>query len=373
MIGSHPVSRLARETCDRIVDFLGDCPVDLRACALTARCFLPAAQSQIFSDISVDNHNTDDTLTEEEAQEEARGFAKAAFRRLASVLTHSPHLKQYIRSGTLTADLEVIVLVAGLGLPRLEELCLYGDGECDLDGLLINPLQRLVALPSLRRLSLFTDYSVQIFRHCSPNLTELVFDMATQEMPWHTWDVTMLCRPTIAHLTIKKCVGTADWLIDAKCPFDLTQLRSVTVLKSMTSNARHVLSSAEQTINEMTLGPEDIGCLNLARFPALNHIYLHLEHICQLRKVLPAFSGLDNTNSIQTITIRVDSFSLDDVNPLIDAEVAQFYEALSWAHLPAIQKLAFDPPEENRDEFFTMLDRALPILQMRHAAHVSTN
>lgn len=93
------------------------------------------------------------------------------------------------------------------------------------------------------------------------------------------------------------------------------------------------------------LPEENIGLLDLAAFPALTHIELHVTDICDVLAILPALHNLDNTNAIETITFQVDAFDADDVNAEVEGHLTAFYAAVKRLPLPALWTL---PPPASR-------------------------
>ncbi|KAJ7848980.1 hypothetical protein B0H14DRAFT_2766538 [Mycena olivaceomarginata] len=368
MSGQHPRS-LPQELQNSIV-LLVNLTQDLRSCALVSSSILRVARSLLFRNIEV-NHprtNTNDPPT----AAEDRAYTNMAFRRLGEVLINAPDVKGFIHSLTFTANLDVVVLLADMDLSSLAELSIFGNGDNALGGDLVEPLQRLIGIPSLRVIELNTGFSAQIFHFCRSDLTDLMFEDAEVEIPM---DIPKLPddarRPAIAHLSLDYSWTTSDWLIDPDCPFNLTQLVSVVIVASLSDSARLVIASSRRTITDLTLSAEDLisAPLDLAQFPALTQIELCVSHICEMTHLLRSLSEIDGGNIIQTITLELDPFDFDDLTPQVETNLIEFDSDFNKLPLPILRQfliLLLPPPklghEDNTTEGF---HRALPFLSRR--------
>ncbi|KAJ7814048.1 hypothetical protein B0H13DRAFT_1925041 [Mycena leptocephala] len=351
MADLHPTPRLPQELLDTIIGFLHNRKRDLRSCSLTACSLLPTAQSHIFCDISVfhPKNATDDPLT---AQED-RVFTSAAFGCLCGALSDSPHLKRHIRSASITTDLGVVILLADMDLSNLCELDLYSDGSGGLDGPLIEPLQRLIGLPSIRRLA---------------------FNFATQdstlEIPLPALDLDAP-RTAITHLALENSPATADWLIDTDCPFEFTHLVDVTIIASMSDSLRLLVASAQLTIQGITLAAEDIAPapFDLAPLSALTRIHLRVPHVWDIVHLFPSISDLNYVNAIRTITFHLEDFDESEWTADVEAHLVQFDSALAKLPFPALKEVVVLLPQSdepgNDSKTEAMLMRALPLLNQR--------
>jgi hypothetical protein len=242
---------LPQELLDKIVGSVCDTE-DLRSCAISASSLLPTAQMLLFSDISVDHPRkyTGNPPTEDED----RTFTAAAFRRLASLLIDSPHLVRYIESVSTTAYLDVVTVLADMNLSHLCDLTLCGDVSNSIDGTLIEPVRRLIALESMRRVKIRADFSAEILSAPPPHLTELVFDDAEENGGSCIVSLAAGAPCTeVKYLTLYNSPGIADWLVDVDCPFDFTHLLEVVVLASMSDGTRKLLDSAKHRIRTLVL------------------------------------------------------------------------------------------------------------------------
>ncbi|KAJ7126240.1 hypothetical protein C8R44DRAFT_122599 [Mycena epipterygia] len=370
--------QLPQELRDKIIGLL-DHREELVSCALTARSFVIATQSRLFNDISIFHHMqaTESPCTDEEY----RARVQAAFKRLGEVLTESPHLKRYIRSASIMADLQVVVLFSNIGLPSLRYLELHSYDDIEgLDGDVLEPLQRLIGLASMRQLKICAPFSPQIFRDHTPYLTELAFDSAPAPNDLEIEDfIPDNPRTVVEVLRLSDSPDVADWLIDEDCPFDFTQLRSVVVLVSMTDSVRVLLAASKQTIRSLMLGSADIMLhpLDLSQFPTLNYVYLLVSSLWNIVDLLPSISELNGVNVIATIVFELEeSFHTLDSEGLanLEANLPQFDGALNRLPLPALKKVVvLLPPLTGRDKYMeaeTALKRMLPLLVRRQLLHL---
>ncbi|KAF7334118.1 hypothetical protein MVEN_02317600 [Mycena venus] len=368
MAGQHPRS-LPQELQDSIV-LLVNLTQDLRSCAFVSSSLLRVARSLLFRNIEV-NHprtNTNDPPT----AAEDRAYTSMAFRRLGEVLISAPDVKGFIHSLTFAANLDVVILLADMNLSSLAELNILGNGVDALGGDLVEPLQRLIGIPSLRVIELNINFSPQIFRFCGSDLTDLMFEDAEVVIPV---DIPKLPddarRPAIAHLSLDNSSTTADWLIDPECPFTLTQLVSVVLVASLSDSARLVIVSSRRTITDLTLSAEDLisAPLDLAQFPALTQIQLCVSHICEMTHLLRSLSELDGGNIIQTITLELDPFDVDDLTPQVETNLIAFDSDFNKLPLPMLRQfliLLLPPPKlGHEDDTTEAFHRALPLLYRR--------
>ncbi|KAJ7634957.1 hypothetical protein FB45DRAFT_1025859 [Roridomyces roridus] len=288
-------SRLPQECWDEIVGELEN-TADLKSCALTGRLFVNRAQASLFHNITIMHPkdavpNNDPVLTIEEDRE----YTIGAYTRLHSVLSSSQHLKTRIRVVVLSAYVEAVALVADMDLPRLSDLTLVGpDDSPSLDGPLVPPLTRLIALPSLRRLNIRSDFDASIFADCSSQLEELVLGRGVR--PWKPWvwaPSTSRARPALKWLDLEQVweereereeeegEGDEDGDGDVegrrrrrvgvggRPPFALTGLEEFAMIGPMTGQAHLLLQSATSSIQRLEIGPnETIEQLDLVPFSA---------------------------------------------------------------------------------------------------------
>ncbi|KAJ7429005.1 hypothetical protein B0H11DRAFT_2151516, partial [Mycena galericulata] len=302
---------------------------------------------------------------------EDRAYTNSAFRRLAEVLISAPGVKRFIHSLTFAATLDVAILLADMNLSSLAEINIFGNEEDALSGNLVGPLQRLIGIPSLRVIELNAGLSAQIFQLCNPDLTDLMFENAEVQIPM---DIPKLPdevrRPALAHLSLDNSLDTADWLIHPDCPFQLTHLVGLVIVGSLSDNARLIVASARQTITDLTLSAEDLiwALLDLGQLPVLTDLHLSMSHVCEMIYILPSLSEIDRENIIQTISLELESFDLDDLTPHVKANLIGFDSGFDKLPLPRLKELILDLPrpapgheDETRQRFYL----ALPLLHER--------
>ncbi|KAJ7136734.1 hypothetical protein C8R44DRAFT_728699 [Mycena epipterygia] len=365
---------LPQELQTRVVGFLRNSRKDLISCASTTRSLLLAAQSHLFRDSTVFHPRSD--TDDPPSKDEDRDFARATFSRLAEVLRESPRLIPYIRSASITMELDILVHLANVGFSHINELELVNDND-GLDGALIEPLQRLIGLESLRRLNICGDFSPQIFRGCTPRFTELTFHRATPtglDIDKYSSDTP---RPKIAYLRLINSPDVADWLVGANCPFDFTSLLDIAIRGSMNASARRLLTFVRQTVKTIGLATEDIAqeWLDLAQFPGLTCIHVRVPYICHIVGIIPSLANLTPSNLIDTIIFKLDNFYYHQRWAAdLAVHMNELDTSLAQLPLPALQQVAVTLPPADQPVNFSaaepILRGALPFFGMRHVLHV---
>ncbi|KAJ7485623.1 hypothetical protein FB451DRAFT_1230552 [Mycena latifolia] len=385
---------LPQELKDKIIGLLDDRTEDLRACALSSRSLLYAAQALLFQKISVSHPRNDTDDPPMEAEDCA--FAGAAFGRLAEVLIESPHLIPHIRSMSVTTYLEVVLLLAEMELTHLRNLTLYSDLSGAIDGPLVAPLRRVIARSSIRRVTICAAFSAHIFGACTPYLTELEFDAAEEDSGSDgTTPVFGAVRPEVNHLILRNSPSTSEWLANAACPFDVSHLVYVAVLASMSSGVRKLLGSAKQTISTLELTACALlllcGDLDLIQYSRSRtgtsrpRTILRVEanlsfvpHICHIVCLLPSILDLDRMNVIQTITFNLeDAFCDHQWTTAAEDKLVRFDAALARLPLTALKDVIVLLPELDCFGDYrvseVILNRSLPLLSMRQVLRVGVN
>ncbi|KAJ7122097.1 hypothetical protein C8R44DRAFT_876411 [Mycena epipterygia] len=343
-----PTPRLPQDLQTRVVGFLRESRADLIACASTAHSLLPAAQYHLFRDITVFHPRID--TDDPPSAEEDRDFARAAFRRLAEVLRKSPRLIPYIRVASIAVDFDVVVCLASVGFSRIDELELINDNN-GLDGTLIEPLQRLVRLESLKRLSICGHFSPQIFHSCAHPFTVLTFDDATAINPDIVEWSSNIPHPIVAHLKVVDCTDVANWLVGLNCPFDFTSLYGI------------------------NLSAEQLGQFDLAQFSALTDIDIVVPYICGIVDIIPPLANLTSLNSINTIGFNILEFRYHRQWAAdLAGHMNELDAALVKLPLPALQQVTVTLPPADPPVNFSVaepiLRGALPVFGMRHVQHI---
>ncbi|KAJ7445643.1 hypothetical protein FB451DRAFT_1568068, partial [Mycena latifolia] len=241
-----------------ILGFLRGRTSDLKNLALVSRAMCPAAQSVLFDDIDLEPPQfEDDALIYLTTQD-----FDASCRRLGAVLTESPHLLKYIHSLKLTVTSDVLDQLCSMGLTSLRYIDIKFR-NFRLDNSLIEPLQNLFSLPSIRRIEVTSHVSPGLFSKCAPHLTDLSFVCVHRFTPASGSILVSrnagLRRPEIKTLQLVASAPLDDWLVGPTCPFDLTRLIDVQIevaigrSKTMSTSLLRLLHTARSTIKRLTI------------------------------------------------------------------------------------------------------------------------
>ncbi|KAF8171172.1 hypothetical protein K438DRAFT_199655 [Mycena galopus ATCC 62051] len=230
--------RIPQELCDTIIDTLHedhDSLGDLKSCSLVCRSFVTRAQSHIFSTISVGRAPHEGHF---DRILQASWLARLA--RFNALIGSSPRLLGYVR----TLDIEscetgeIIILLAQIPWSRVHTVWIR-DIPDRTPGLVLDSVHVLVAIPSLRKLTLESllwkswtaDVLHAILAHCTVELQSL-------ELWFHTLEPGSSLFPPLAspstssrskirELTLWRSPSIAELLNDPACSFDLSALRQI--------------------------------------------------------------------------------------------------------------------------------------------------
>ncbi|KAJ7643601.1 hypothetical protein FB45DRAFT_1052537 [Roridomyces roridus] len=355
------------ETLDEIVSMLDT--VDLKSCSLAAQRLSRPAQTVLFRDISVMHRKDAVGLAPGETfltEEEDLAYTIGAYTRLRDVLLSSPHLKTHIRVVSLSAYVQSVAIVADMDLPRLSDITLVGPGDRPtLDGPLVPSLTRLIALPSLRRLYLRSDFDPSIFADCSSSLQELVLDRVRPKKPWNEWaPSTAHERPALKRIQLleeeddeqdsqddedededESDRSALAWLLHPTSPFVLTGIEELVIFGPMTVPAYLLIQCAAPSIQRLEIGPtEFIENVNLAPLSELQFLRLYVTNTVDLAILFDPLVHLvrsTRTNKIRTICFQILEFSAADMTAEVEAELCRFYRHFKQLHaagaLPSLQ------------------------------------
>ncbi|KAF7355295.1 hypothetical protein MSAN_01445900 [Mycena sanguinolenta] len=316
---------LIQELVDECLSYLF--ASDLRACALVNKSWSHAAQRSIFGVVSVPR-------------------SLRVWKRLDRILHASSHLGSNIHTLILwrdtTVNIELFENICNLHFPCLQIVSIHLI--CVLTAWSAQALQRLLSLPTVRQVEMdcnFTEYTFQDFHsiwdECSPDIRRLrlrCHGMALAPLhPLYSFQRRTSPPITLESLKVDPTTNIDDWLNHDLCPFDLSQLVSLSGC-SMPMFSWPRLTSALQTIETLEFVLPSLGTavVDLSSFPNLKFFRL---------RVHPLERALDNlSNTLSTIPpssrIRQIVFCLDTPQSsafqLIDFKVA----ALQMQHLEGV-------------------------------------
>lgn len=241
------------ELLEHIVGFLDDDPQTLRSCASASRLLVSAAQSYLFRTITCSILASSRYMSPE---------------RLATILSHSPHLATHIRCIAVAIDREGTMQLTRLALPNLTHLILHTDVEIMDRAITVGV--HFIGLPSVRSVTVanigatLTDLS-QLFGECTPNLREVAFPGCGLKSATRNHDdlraglgrlpriVGVRTQP--ASLVLTDSWRVVEWLLDKDCPIDLSQLTSVDAREMLPRNGHlnTLLENARLTLRHLKI------------------------------------------------------------------------------------------------------------------------
>ncbi|KAJ7445835.1 hypothetical protein FB451DRAFT_1412512 [Mycena latifolia] len=344
-----------------ILGFLRGRTSDLKNLALVSRAMCPAAQSVLFYDIDLEPRIVEkDSMSNLTTQD-----FDASCRLLVAVLTKSPHLVKYIHRLKVTVTPDVLDQLCFVGLTSLRDIEIQFQ-NFRVDDSLIEPLQNLFSLPSIRRIELSSHVSPGLFSECVPHLTGLsfvcvhTFTPASVSIPVSRY----ARRPEIQTLLLAGSAPLDDWLVGPTCPFDFTRLVDVQIevdirrSRTMSTNLLRLLHTARSTIKRLTIAAYDFQerPIDLGQFHNMTHFYLHAENPSPLAFVIPSLSSLDGHTSLQYITLGIER--LNEIE-WVEAELRSIDAALADISLPALEQveICLDVVYPPRDQQMSAAER----------------
>ncbi|KAJ7439904.1 hypothetical protein B0H11DRAFT_2293197 [Mycena galericulata] len=325
-IPRRPPSLEVQEIRDHIISFLRGMTRDLKNCALVSTSLRGAAQSVLFHDIDLDPTRyiqgglNGETLP---APSDFDAEAAAACRRLGAVVAHSPHLIKHIRrlKIRICSHPDVIVQLLAMGLTHLRDISLDADLDADSHDLVIEPLQSLIGLPSVREVTVSNRSSPGMLSGRVHHLTAISFNFIRD------FNVKLLAaqpdtdlpRPQITKLTAETSFMSShveDWLVGPRCPFDLTRLVDVHVAGSgvMGTSLSLILKTARGTIERLQLAAYDLKrtSFDFAAFPLLRYLHIYGECVSDLASATSTMSTLEGHPSVRFVTLEIREFSREE-------------------------------------------------------------
>lgn len=213
--------QLAQELVEYIITFLHNFPPELLTCALVSRSWVYRAQSHIFSLISF-------VATESKNEQ--------LWERLRVTFQISPHLIRHVRHLEINNQ--------KLSTPTFAAICnflfTHWDGV-SFARLIWNPscafdLQQLLSLPTLRRVLVafcFTNPTsvLQMWDRCSPGMRHLELRVNSYQAGNFQPSHSTHHLPSLVRLESFRIIkfSDVDWLIHTLQPFDLSQLRCLSM------------------------------------------------------------------------------------------------------------------------------------------------
>ncbi|KAJ7779804.1 hypothetical protein B0H16DRAFT_1499902 [Mycena metata] len=272
---------------EQIVAFLHDDPPTLRACALTSRLLVAAAQLHLFHTIDFDLANP-----------------PASPLRIQKILAENPYLAQHIRRIHFLIDDSAHI--AKIPLPRLEHITL----RLGIQSAYPAPVTAaIVGLPLVRSVEICgimrgPGALALIFSACTPNLQEVAFKRCSELH--HQYGLPREIRQPIraqpTRLVLFRTISSTSLLVDEGGPFDLSRLVSVDAHHADFSSLCLILDGARFRLQRLSISMENIRYLDLVAFPALTHLELEFT-LQQLPNLPSALEHVDPGNVIREILL----------------------------------------------------------------------
>ncbi|KAJ7662560.1 hypothetical protein DFH06DRAFT_355356 [Mycena polygramma] len=213
----NPLS--VQELLDHCICFLRDSPSDLKMCALVSRRWVNGAQSLLFQKILIDTSDR--------------------WLKLQSTLQSSPHLIRHIQSlivRPISLSDDAFSAVCNFAFTDLRHLYVSGMSPWHTSPSIL-PLEALLGRPTLSHIIVDTPATPNFFPlwdRCSRSLRhlELSFDLGASERYHPSADRPLPPIPleSLRIMTMGQVGAIGDWLTDSMGPFDLTNLRVLSIV-----------------------------------------------------------------------------------------------------------------------------------------------
>ncbi|KAJ6603414.1 hypothetical protein DFH09DRAFT_393780 [Mycena vulgaris] len=357
-----------QELLDHIIELIPK-QADLKSIALASPSFCQTAQSLIFRHIVL-HHDGDDNID---------AMSHRRCQRLKHGLMRSPHLAKYIHSVSITIhdSPSTLLLLPSMGLVSLRTVAV--TSFLSINGSLMPPLRKLLALPSVRRLQLSCGFWGRLFDKNKPHLTSLAFRFCRETSNGELARGPPRQQSIITQLALE-CASPSllAWLTDPSCSFDFTHLEELEVVFQdlRSQSVRHLLECSRFTITRLTLSPPapqlNDEAVDVTRYPNLTHLCIRSADIEMLiNSTIPYISVLKRHAAIQSLTIRIDNniaesdrLSDDKDSTVIEDQWLGLDTILAGLPFPALHEIIVlltttpnDPPQAER-----LFRQKLPLL-----------
>ncbi|KAJ7662579.1 hypothetical protein DFH06DRAFT_1190370, partial [Mycena polygramma] len=258
---------LVQEILDHCIGFLRDSPSDLKICALVSRRWVNGAQSLLFQKILI---NTSHKCLE-----------------LHSVLQSSPHLVQHIQRliiNPLSFTDDAFSAVGNFDFTNLRQLYVYGTTPYHTPTS-ITSFQALLSRPSLIHIIFQLDTAptpsfFALWDRCSPSLRhlELYFSYAPSApyQPRESRSIPPIPLESLRIMFMSRVEDFADWLTHALGPFDVGNLRVLSIV-NRPEDLWRALPSAFRSIKALEFTAEESGTpFKLSTLPDLEILRIQL-------------------------------------------------------------------------------------------------
>ncbi|KAF7374631.1 hypothetical protein MSAN_00347900 [Mycena sanguinolenta] len=309
------------ELLDQIVDFLSGSRVDLHSCALVSKSWVPCAQFHIFGKIILLPPNDMKLLC-----------------RLRKTLEVSPHLAHFIRRLSVSLNVDLLESVAGMMLPRLQELrvrCTFPQYHYFGDTKTRFLVQSLLRIPGIRRVDLcgsFTSMSVihAYFDNCAHIQVLGLMNAHVEHPGLDSQDSKDLAEASnsdspISALAVSKiqlsefifpameCQALDAWIVGPHFPFGFHRLQRIHIAAERWRSFQSFLAPYLGSIEYLKLLEFCDHCgLDFSGLSKLKRLDVDLDQDWHLPDLLAVLGRLPPNNGLETMGLLRYSVSAED-------------------------------------------------------------
>ncbi|KAJ6462241.1 hypothetical protein C8R47DRAFT_99115 [Mycena vitilis] len=322
--GCNPL--LIQELLEHCISFLRNSPSDLKRCALVSRRWAGGAQSHLSQKISIGKKN--------------RWF------KLHATLNSSPHLIRHIQSlivrhSSLSDD--AFSAVCNFAFTDLRQLYIYAMSPSHPPPSIL-PLKSLLIRPNLNHLILQLDTAptpsfFPLWNHCSRSVRhlELYFSQGSsvpyKKSPNRTRPPVPL--ESLRIMTMSRVSDIGDWLTDSMGPFDLTNLRVLSIV-NCPEDRWPILPPIFRSITALEFTAQGSGApFDLSTLPKLETLRIDQCSATTTQMVMGVVSTVGPANHIRRLLLNMARyFDAEDCVEL-DAKLADVFQELD--PLPTVE------------------------------------
>ncbi|KAJ7662575.1 hypothetical protein DFH06DRAFT_1190358, partial [Mycena polygramma] len=309
-----------QELLDHCISFLRNSSSDLKMCALVSRRWVNGAQSLLFQKILIDTSDR--------------------WLKLQSTLQSSPHLIRHIQRLIITpislSD-DAFSAVCNFTFTDLRQLYVYGMSPSHPPPSIL-PLKALLSRPTVNHIILQLDTAVtpsffSLWDRCSRSLRhlELYFSHGTsgQYHPRTDTPPPPIPLESLRIMTMSRVGDAAAWLTHRMGPFDLTDLRVLSIV-NRPEDLWRVLPSTFRSIKALELTAQQLGApFDLSILPNLDILRIESVSATTTQMVANTISTAGPANHIRRVLLTMARyFDAEDCAEL-DTRLAEVLQAMN--------------------------------------------
>ncbi|KAJ7745728.1 hypothetical protein B0H16DRAFT_1558008 [Mycena metata] len=347
---SNPLPRFVLaipELLDHIVDDLSDSTVDLLACALVSKAWVPRAQFYLFRKI--------------ELLPPSKWEHTQVHVRLLEILRASLHLRSLVRHLSFSLSIRLLDCLEPIPFPNLEEIWVVCTTDQQMWRMDIKTNLRVrdifMSISTLRRVKFsgaFNSISVfhRYFENCAADIQslEMVEVYLADEEHQTPPDSSIPSRMQLLRLSVPQdCTAFDGWFLSPRCSFGFSRLKSLELPDLRWGPFQKILTPSLPSLEDLKLndfsGDVDLDFGMLTALKRLD-VDLYEPH---LPRFLTALKSLPLHNSLQTLSLQFYCASAEHRNMLnaFDTEITNLVILHSLRrveiHLAARQLISTQP------------------------------